>query len=96
MNPQNKNCGCNNRKIGTGAVSMARGVIPQKVSDLENDLNFVSLENIEEILGGGSSDNPLLVNLSYGLTDEQKDLVKTNLNITNFRAEPIASENIDW
>ena len=96
MNPK-KPC-CPPPQISAGATGFVRGVIPQKLSDLENDLDFVTEEELEKLLnGGGSSDNPLLVNLSKGLNDEQIDQVKKNLKINDdFVAETLDYNSINW
>ena len=90
---------CNHKPedaMGLGAKRYTRGIILNRVSDLENDLGFITLEELNNLLGGGTSDNPLLVNLTQSLTADQIAQVKLNLRIFEFAAEEVKLEADSW
>lgn len=85
-----------NKGVGLAATPFTRGVIPQKLSDLENDLGYVTLKELADLLGGEGSDNPLLLNLTEGLTADQIAQIKINLRIFDFKAETKEISDDDW
>lgn len=86
-------------QMGLTNKCYSRGVIPSKVSDLENDIPFVSLEQLLGLLGISevpSEGTRLLVLLSQDLTSEEQVQIKNNLGISEFTAEYVASADIPW
>lgn len=86
-------------QMGLTNKCYSRGVIPSKVSDLENDIPFVSLEQLLGLLG--ISEVPpegtrLLVLLSQNLDGVEQTQIKNNLGISEFTAEYVASADIPW
>lgn len=75
------------------------GVIPQRVSELENDCHYVDPDQINHLLFGkhvGHSEKPFLVNLTEGLSADEIRKVWENLGIKRFRAIAVPSEDIPW
>lgn len=89
---------CPGPGLDLNAKIYARGVIPNKLSELENDVPYVSEEELYKVLGiqKGESTEPLLLSLAESLDADQKAQLKTTLGITDFVAEAVPSGSIPW
>lgn len=90
---------CPNPGLNFHADVFTRGVIPTKLSELENDVPYLALDALYEILGvsGSGEDTPMLITMISALTGAQLTEFKSILGtITDIELEAVATADIPW
>lgn len=90
--------------LDLGAKRYTQGVIPEKVSDLENDLNYTTVDEVTEMISSGFGlTGEFFINFLKGLTaselkqiEDILDKYEESENDQDHTIESVNSDDINW